>query len=133
MFGKVTFDERVNVSERYCKCVHQLCSFFPSYPLPLLDRHVSRFEMNGFYVASPYQNYNTLPMYCYLLPYCDSSFLVYNVFTEHILIMLKLTFKIKELWVHGGFTEFILLPAGTSIVLPVGYMDQPTGLLHIYL
>ena len=27
----------------------------------------------------------------------------------------------------------ILLPAGTSIVLPVGYMDQPTGLLHIYL
>ena len=22
--------------------------------------------------------------------------------------------------------------AGTSIVLPVGYMDQPTGLLHIY-
>ena len=29
--------------------------------------------------------------------------------------------------------SFILLPAGTSIVLPVGYMDQPTGLLHIYL
>ena len=28
---------------------------------------------------------------------------------------------------------FILLPTGTSIVLPVGYMDQPTGLLHIYL
>ena len=28
---------------------------------------------------------------------------------------------------------FILLPAGTSIVLPVGYMDQPTGLLHISL
>ena len=27
----------------------------------------------------------------------------------------------------------ILLPAGTSIVLPVGYMDQPTGLLQIYL
>ena len=25
----------------------------------------------------------------------------------------------------------ILLPAGTSIVLPVGYMDQPTGFLHI--
>ena len=29
--------------------------------------------------------------------------------------------------------SFILLPAGTSIVLPVGYMSQPTGLLHIYL
>ena len=27
----------------------------------------------------------------------------------------------------------ILLPAGTSFVLPVGYMDQPTGLLHVYL
>ena len=27
----------------------------------------------------------------------------------------------------------ILLPAGTSIVFPVGYMNQPTGLLHIYL
>ena len=27
----------------------------------------------------------------------------------------------------------ILLPAGTSIVLPVGYMNQPRGLLHIYL
>ena len=25
----------------------------------------------------------------------------------------------------------ILLPAATSIVLPVGYMDQPTGLFHI--
>ena len=31
------------------------------------------------------------------------------------------------------FSSFILLPAGTSIVLPVGYMDQPTGLLPIYL
>ena len=30
-----------------------------------------------------------------------------------------------------GIEPFILLPAGTSIVLPVGYMDQPTGLLHI--
>ena len=29
--------------------------------------------------------------------------------------------------------DVILLPAGTSIDLPVGYMDQPTGLLHIYL
>ena len=27
----------------------------------------------------------------------------------------------------------ILLPAGTSIVLPVGYMNQPTGLLHIHI
>ena len=27
----------------------------------------------------------------------------------------------------------ILLPAETSIVLPVGYMDQPTGLLNINL
>ena len=26
---------------------------------------------------------------------------------------------------------FILLSTGTSIVLPVGYMGQPTGLLHI--
>ena len=26
----------------------------------------------------------------------------------------------------------ILLPPGPSIVLPVGYMGQPTGLLHIY-
>ena len=25
----------------------------------------------------------------------------------------------------------ILLPAGTSVVFPVGYMDQSTGLLHI--
>ena len=25
------------------------------------------------------------------------------------------------------------VPAGTSIILPVGYMRQPTGLLHIYL
>ena len=32
-----------------------------------------------------------------------------------------------------GLPSLILLPAGTSIVLPVGYMDQPTGLLHIYL
>ena len=29
--------------------------------------------------------------------------------------------------------HIILLPAGTSIVVPVGYMNQPTGLLHIYL
>ena len=29
--------------------------------------------------------------------------------------------------------DFILLPTGTSIVLPVSYMGQPTGLLHIYL
>ena len=29
--------------------------------------------------------------------------------------------------------KYIILRAGTSIVLPVGYMDQPTGLLHIYL
>ena len=28
---------------------------------------------------------------------------------------------------------FILLPTGASIVLPVGYRDQPTGLLHIIL
>ena len=27
---------------------------------------------------------------------------------------------------------FILLPVGTDIVLPVGYMDQPTGLLKLY-
>ena len=33
----------------------------------------------------------------------------------------------------GWLGGFILLPAGTSIVLPVGYVDQPTGLLHIYL
>ena len=33
----------------------------------------------------------------------------------------------------GGCPKVILLPAGTSIVLPVVYMDQPTGLLHIYL
>ena len=32
-----------------------------------------------------------------------------------------------------GLPSLILLPAGTSIVLPVGYMNQPTGLLHIYL
>ena len=32
-----------------------------------------------------------------------------------------------------GFPRIILLPAGTSIVLPVGYMNRPTGLLHIYL
>ena len=30
-----------------------------------------------------------------------------------------------------GLPSLILLPFGTSIVLPVGYMDQPTGLLHI--
>ena len=30
-------------------------------------------------------------------------------------------------------TTVIHLPAGTSIVHPVGYMDQPTGLLHVYL
>ena len=29
------------------------------------------------------------------------------------------------------FEIIILLPAGTTIVLPVGYMDQPTGLLHL--
>ena len=33
----------------------------------------------------------------------------------------------------AAFVIFILLPAGTSIVLPVGYVNQPTGLLHIYL
>ena len=33
----------------------------------------------------------------------------------------------------GVIVFLILLPARTSIVLPVGYMDQPTGLLHIYL
>ena len=32
-----------------------------------------------------------------------------------------------------GYNAFILLPAGTCIVLPVGYMNQPIGLLHIYL
>ena len=32
-----------------------------------------------------------------------------------------------------SFPRVILLPAGTYIVLSVGYMDQPTGLLHIYL
>ena len=31
------------------------------------------------------------------------------------------------------YSVFILLLAGTSIDLPVGYMDQPKGLLHIYL
>ena len=31
-----------------------------------------------------------------------------------------------------GMPTIILLPDGTSIVLPVGYMNQPTGLLHIY-
>ena len=40
--------------------------------------------------------------------------------------------------IHGRPTSstgfpLILLPAGTSIVLPVGYMDQPTGRLHISL
>ena len=32
-----------------------------------------------------------------------------------------------------GLPSLILLPAGTSIVLPVGYMDQPSCLLHMYL
>ena len=36
-------------------------------------------------------------------------------------------------YVNRGYMLVILLPAGTSIVLPVGYMNQPTGLLHIYL
>ena len=42
-----------------------------------------------------------------------------------------------SLWTAGGqqalLYKIILLPAGTSIVLPVGYMNQPTGPLHIYL
>ena len=33
----------------------------------------------------------------------------------------------------GSMRAIILFPAETSIVLPVGYMDQPTGLLHVYL
>ena len=31
------------------------------------------------------------------------------------------------------FTHNYTPPAPDPIVLPVGYMDQPTGLLHIYL
>ena len=38
-----------------------------------------------------------------------------------------------DLIIQGGSRARILLPAWTSIDLPVGYMDQPTGLLHIYL
>ena len=34
---------------------------------------------------------------------------------------------------QSGYIYIILLPAGPSIVLPVGHMDQPTGLLKIYL
>ena len=34
---------------------------------------------------------------------------------------------------RAEFHGIILLPDGTSIVLPVGYRGQPTGLLHIYL
>ena len=31
------------------------------------------------------------------------------------------------------YSILILFPTRTSIVLPVGYMDQPKGLFHIYL
>ena len=34
---------------------------------------------------------------------------------------------------NNNKVKFILLPAERSIVLPVGYMGQPTGLLHTYL